>query len=71
MFNNNLLLDAGVFLALNSSCSYLILVLAAISSALGVKTVIVLSLEVFKGPAADLLAVVFLGIVVRLLGNFG
>ena len=71
MFNNNLLLNTGVFLALSSFCSYLILVLAAISSALGVKTVIILSLEVFKGPIANLLAVVFLGIVVQLLGNFG
>ena len=70
MSNNNLLLDVGVFLALNSFCSYLISALAAISSALGVKTVIVLSSEVFKGPVADLLATVFLGIVVQLLGNF-
>ena len=57
-------MDIGVFLALSSSCSYLILALAAISSALGVKTVIILSLEVFKDPIADLLAVVFLSIVV-------
>ena len=70
MSNNDSLLDIGVFLALNSSYSCLILVLTTISSALGVKTVIVLSLEVFKGPAADLLAIVFLGIVVQLLGNF-
>ena len=67
---NNLLLDIGVFLALINFCSYLILVLAAISSASGVKTVIILFLEVFKSPVADLLATVFLGIVVQLLGNF-
>ena len=33
MSNNNLLLDIGVSLALNSSYNYLILVLAAASSA--------------------------------------
>ena len=33
--------------------------------------VIVLFLKLFKGPIADLLAAVFLGIVVRVLGNFG
>ena len=64
MSNNDLSLDIKVFLALSSFYSYLILVLAAISSALGVKTVIVLSLEVFKGPIANLLAAVFLSIVV-------
>ena len=62
-------MDVEVFLALSSSYSYLILVLTAINSALGVKTVIILSLEVFKGPVANLLAVVFYGIVVQLLGN--
>jgi hypothetical protein len=71
VFINDLLLNIGVFLALNSSYSYLILVLAAVSSAQGVKMVIILSLELFKGPAAILLAAVFLGIVVRALGNFG
>ena len=71
MSNNDLLLDIGVSLALNSSYSYLILVLAAINFALRIKTVIILFLEVFKGPTADLLAAVFLGIVVQLLGNFG
>ena len=35
-----------------------------------VKTVIILFLEPFKGLAATLLAAVFLGIVVRVLGNF-
>ena len=33
--------------------------------------VIISSLELFKGPAAVLLAAVFLGIVVWALGNFG
>ena len=70
MSNNNLLLNIGVFLASSSSYSYLILVLAAINSTLKVKTVIILSLEVFKGPAANLLATVFLSIVVQLLDNF-
>jgi hypothetical protein len=62
--NNDLLLDIGVSLALSSSRSYLISALAAVSSASGVKTVIVLSLEVFKGPMAALLAAVFLGMVI-------
>ena len=69
VFNNNLLLDTGVSLALSSSCSYLILVLATISSAQRFKTVIVLLLEVFKGSIAALPATIFLSIVVRVLGN--
>ena len=32
--------------------------------------VIILSLELFKSPVADLLAVIFLGIVIQVLGNF-
>ena len=32
--------------------------------------VIILSLKLFKGPIANLLATVFLSIVVRVLGNF-
>jgi len=62
--DNDLLLDIGVSLALSSSRNYLILVLAAISSAWGVKIVIILLSEVFKGPTADLLAAIFLGMVV-------
>ena len=61
---NDLLLNIGVFLALNSSYSYLISILAAISSAWGVKILIVLSLEAFKGPVAALLAIIFFSIVV-------
>ncbi len=57
-------------LALSSFYSHLILALAAISSSWGVKTVIVLLLEVFKGPAAALLATVFLGIIMVILYNF-
>ena len=69
MSNNNLLLDIGVFLTLSSSRSYLILVLATVGSAWGVKIVIISLLEVFKGPTAALLATVFLSIVVRVLSN--
>jgi hypothetical protein len=69
--DNNLLLDIGVSLALSSSRSRLISALAAASSAWGVKTVIVLLSEVFKGLAAALPAAVFLGMVVRVLGNSG
>ena len=61
----------GVFLALNCSYNYLILVLAAINSAQGVKTLIILFLEVFKSPIAALLTTIFLGIVVQALDNFG
>ena len=73
MFNNGLLLDIGVFLALSNFYNYLILVLADISSAWGVKIVIIL-LEVFKGPAAALLAtlpaIIFFSTVVQVLDNF-
>jgi hypothetical protein len=58
VFNNNLLLDIGVFLASSSSRSDLILVLATTSSASGVETVIILLLKVFKGPVATLLTAV-------------
>ena len=64
-------MEVGVSLALSSSYSYLILVLAAASSAWGFKILTVLSSEVFKGPAATLLATVFLSIVVGVLDNFG
>ena len=69
---DNLLLDAevGVSLALSSSCSYLILVLATASSALGFEILTILLSEVFKGPAAPLLATMFLSIVVGVLNNF-
>ena len=59
MSNNNSLLDIRVFLALNNSRSYLILVLAAINSASEIKTIIILLLKVFKGPTAALLTAVF------------
>ena len=64
VFINDLLLNAKVSLALSSSYSYLILVLVAASFAQGVKILIVLSLEVFEGPAAALIAAIFFGIVV-------
>jgi len=67
--NNNSSLDIGVSLASSSSYRRLISVLAAISSAWGVKTVIVSLLEVVKGPTAALPATVFLSMVVRVLGN--
>ena len=70
MFNNSSLdAEVGVSLALSSSCSYLILALAAASSAWGFKTLTVLLSEVFKGSVAALLAAVFLSIVVGVLGN--
>ena len=61
----------GVSLVLNSSCSHLISALAAINSTWGVKTVIISFLELFEGPAAVLLTAIFLGMVVRALGDFG
>jgi len=63
--------DAGVFLALSSFYNCLILALAAVSFAWGVKTLIVFLSEVFAGLAAALPVTVFCGIVVRVLGNFG
>jgi hypothetical protein len=59
-----------VLTTLSSSRSYLISVLAAISSTWGFKLVAVLLLEVFKGPTAALPAAIFLSIVVGVLGNF-
>jgi len=67
--NNNLLLDIGVSLALSSSYSYLISVLAAASSAWGVKTLIISLSKVFKGPTAALPTAVFYSMVVGVLGN--
>ena len=63
--------EVGVSLALSSSRSYLILVLAAASSAWGFKILTVLLSEVFEGPTAALLAAIFLSIVVGVLGNSG
>ena len=57
-------------LALSSFYSYLILALAAISSSLGVKTVIVLLSKVFKGPIVALPAAVFFNIIIVVLYNF-
>ena len=71
MFNNlSLDTEVGVSLALSSSRSFLILVLAAISSAWGFKILTVLLSKVFKGPIATLLATIFLNIVVGVLNNF-
>jgi len=58
-----------VSLALSSSYSCLILALAAVSFAWGVKTLIVFLSKVFAGPAATLPAAVFCGMVVGVLGN--
>jgi len=69
--NNDLLLDIGVSLALSSSRSRLILTLAAASSAWGVKTLIISSSKVFKGPTATLPTAIVYGIVIGVLGNFG
>ena len=72
MFNNLLLdIEVGVSLALSSSYSYLILALATTSSTWGFKILTILSSKVFKGPAAALLATIFLSIVVGVLNNFG
>ena len=68
--SNELTLDAGVSLALSSSQSRSISVLAAVSSCWGFKTLTVSLLEVFKGPTAALPAAIFLGMVVGVLGNF-
>ena len=71
MFNNSSLdIEVGVSLALSSSRSYLILVLAAASFTWGFKTLTILLSKVFKGPAVALLAAVFLNIVVGVLDNF-
>ena len=68
---NRLLLDIGVFLVLSSSYSRLILVLAIISSAQGVKTLIISLFKVFVGPIATLPIAVFYSMVVRVLGKSG
>ena len=56
-------------LASSSSRNCLISALAAASSARGFKTVTVSLSEVLEGPAADLLAAVFHGMVTGVLGN--
>jgi hypothetical protein len=58
-----------VSLVSSSSYSYSILVLAAISSAQGVKILIVSSSKVFIGPIAALPTTMFYSIVVGVLGN--
>ena len=63
--------DAGVSLASSSSRNRSISALAAVSSARGFETVTVSLSEVLEGPAADLLAAVFHGIVTKVLGNSG
>ena len=71
VFNSDLLPDVGVFLALSSSCNCLILALAAVSLAWGFETVTISLSEVLEGPAADLLAAMFCGMVTKVLGNSG
>ena len=58
-------------LALSSSHSRLILVLASASSAWGVEIVIVSLSEVFEGPTAALPAAMFLGMITGVLSNSG
>ena len=58
-------------LVLSSSYSSLILVLAAISSAWGVKILIISLSEAFTGPIAALPTTMFYSIVVGVLGNSG
>ena len=60
---NGLFEITKVSLALSSFYSHLILALAAISFAWGVKTLIVFLSEVFVGPAAALPVTVFYGMV--------
>ena len=69
--SNKSSLDIGVFLVLSYSYSCLISALAAISSAWGVKTLIVSLSEAFTGPIVALPTTVFRGIVVGVLGNSG
>jgi hypothetical protein len=63
------MLDIGVSLVLSSSYSRLISVLAAVSSAWGVKILIISLSEAFAGPIATLPTAVFYGIVVGVLDN--
>ena len=58
-------------LVLSSPCNYLISALAAIRSVWGVKILIISLSKAFAGPTADLPAIVFYSMVVRVLGNSG
>ena len=69
--SNLLSLDIEVFLVLSSSYSHLISVLAIISSAQGVKILIISLSEAFIGPTAALPTTMFRSIVVGVLGNSG
>ena len=69
--SDGLTLDIGVSLVLSYSRNRLISALAAVSSAQGVKILIVSSSEAFTGPIAALPAAVFYSIVVGVLGNSG
>ena len=71
--SNRLLLDIGVFLVLSSSCNRLISALAAISSAQGVKILIISLSKAFTGPIAALPTTMFYSIVLGyqvIPGNF-
>ena len=57
--------NVGVSLASSSSHNCLILALVAISSAWGFETMTVLLFKVLEGPAANLLATVFYGMVMK------
>ena len=61
--------DAGVSPASSSSCNRSISALVVTSSAWGFETVTVSLSKVLEGPAADLLATVFRGIVTGVLNN--
>ena len=60
-----------MFLVLSSSRNCLILALAAISSAWGVKILIISLSKAFVGPIAALPTTMFYSMVVRVLGNSG
>ena len=60
-----------MFLVLSYSRSRLILVLAAASSAWGVKILIISSSKAFAGPTVALPTTMFYSIVVGVLGNSG
>ena len=69
--SNGSSLDIGVFLVLSNSRNRLISALAVISSAWGVKILIISLSKAFAGPIAALPATVFRSIVVGVLGNSG
>ena len=69
--SNKSSLNAGGFLVLSCSRSHLISALAAVSSAWGVKILIVSLSEAFAGPTVALPATVFYSMVVGVLGNSG